>query len=122
MLVSGVRSSCEASATNSRWRFSAASRSARAASSERSISSSVLASSPTSSSTRGCGMWLEGSPVSAIVRAVAVSEAIGRIARRAIATPARLASRVAPSTPAAIRSQSRPTVESMCCSSRPYWT
>ena len=122
MLVSGVRSSCEASATNSRWRRRADSRSERAASSESSICSSVRASSPTSSSARGCGMWLEGSPVSAISRAVAVSEEIGRIARRAIATPARLASTVAPITPAAISSQSRPTVESMCCSSRPYWT
>ena len=41
MLVSGVRSSCEASATNSRCFFIAASRSARAASSERSICSRV---------------------------------------------------------------------------------
>ena len=67
-------------------------------------------------------MWLEGSPVSAIVRAVAVSEEIGRIARRAIATPAKLASSVAPSTPAAMNSQRRPMVESTCCSLRPYWT
>ncbi len=122
MLVSGVRSSCEASATKARCFFSAASRSARAASSERSICSSVRASSPTSSSTRGSGMWPEGSPVSAILRAVAVSEEIGRIARRAIARPARLASRVAPRTPAAISTQRRSTVESMCCSLRPYWT
>ena len=53
MLVSGVRSSCEASATNSRCFFIAASRSARAASSERSICSRVRASSPTSSSAFG---------------------------------------------------------------------
>ena len=39
MLVSGVRSSCEASATNSRWRRRADSRSERAASSESSICS-----------------------------------------------------------------------------------
>ena len=43
----------------------------------------------------------------AIFRAVAVSDAIGRIARPAIARPARLASRVPPSTPAAMKSQSR---------------
>ncbi len=54
----------------------------RAASRERSICSSVRASSPTSSSIFGSGMWREGSPVSAISRAVAVSEEIGRIARR----------------------------------------
>ena len=81
MLVSGVRSSWEASATNSRCFFIAASRSARAASSERSICSSVRASSPTSSSIFGSGMWREGSPVSAISRALAVSEETGRIAR-----------------------------------------
>ena len=54
-LVSGVRSSCEASATNSRCFFIAASRSVRAASSERSICSSVRASSPTSSLDLGVG-------------------------------------------------------------------
>ena len=54
--VSGVRSSCEASATNSRWRASAASVSARASSSACSISSSVVASSATSSSASGRGM------------------------------------------------------------------
>ena len=60
MLVSGVRSSCEASATNSRCFCIAASRSVRAASSERSICSRVRASSPTSSSTSGSGMLLRG--------------------------------------------------------------
>ncbi len=49
-LVSGVRSSCEASATKRRWRASIASVSPRAASSSRSIPSSVRASSATSSS------------------------------------------------------------------------
>ncbi len=122
MLVSGVRSSCEASATNSRCFRIAASRSERAASSERSISSRVSASSPTSSSVLGTGMLREGSPVSLISRAVAVSEEIGRIARPAIASPARAARRVAPRTPAAMKSQRRSIVESMWCSSRPYWT
>ena len=120
-LVSGVRSSCEASATNSRCFFIAASRSARAASRERSICSRVRASSPTSSDTCGSGMWLEGSPVSAICRAVAVRAEIGRIARAAIATPARIASRVPPRMPAAMKSQSRSTVESRWVMLRPYW-
>ena len=55
-LVSGVRSSCEASATNWRWRASIASVSPRAASSSRSIPSSVRASSATSSSASGWGI------------------------------------------------------------------
>ncbi len=67
-------------------------------------------------------MLREGSRVSAISRAVAVSEAIGRIARLAIASPERLASRVPPSTPAAISNQSRLIVESTCSSLRAYWT
>ena len=61
--VSGVRSSCEASATNSRWRTSAASVSARASSSACSIESSVVASSATSSSASGRGMRRAGSRV-----------------------------------------------------------
>jgi len=52
---SGVRSSCEASATNCRWRASIVSVSLRAASSSRSIPSSVRASSATSSSAADCG-------------------------------------------------------------------
>ena len=60
--------------------------------------------------------------MSAIWRAVAVSEEIGRIARPAIASPARLASRVPPRTPAAMKSQSRSTVESTWAMLRPYWT
>ena len=67
-------------------------------------------------------MWREGSPVSAISRALAVSEEIGRIARPAIARPARLASRVPPKMPAAMNSQSRSIVESTCARLRPYWT
>ena len=85
MLVSGVRSSCEASATNSRCACIICSVSERAASSSRSICSSVRASSPTSSSVSGSGMRCEGSRVVAISRAVAVSAAIGRIARPATA-------------------------------------
>ena len=54
-LVSGVRSSWEASATKRRWRASIASVSPRAASSSRSIPSSVRASSATSSSACGLG-------------------------------------------------------------------
>ena len=69
-LVSGVRSSCEASATNWRWRASIASVSPRAASSSRSMPSSVRASSATSSSAsrlRAC--CATGSRVRAISRA-----------------------------------------------------
>ena len=72
-LVSGVRSSCEASATNWRWRASIASVSSRAASSSRSMPSSVRASSATSSSAGGWGMPREGSRVRAISAAVEVS-------------------------------------------------
>ena len=60
--------------------------------------------------------------MAAISRAVAVSEAIGRIARPAIATPARLASRVPPRMPATISSQIRSIVESTWARLRPYWT
>ena len=107
-LVSGVRSSCEASATNSRWRSNARSRSARASSSASSIPSIVRASSPTSSSAAGTGIRREGSRVAVISRARAVRRAIGRIARSATASPASSASTVPPSTPAARKSQSRP--------------
>ena len=121
-LVNGVRSSCEASATNSRCLRIACSRSSRAESSERSICSSVRASSPTSSSALGSGIRREGSRVAAISRAVAVSETIGRIARSAIARPARLASSVPPSTPAAMNSHSRSIVDSTSSRLRAYWT
>ena len=87
-LVSGVRSSCEASATKRRWRASIVSVSPRAASSSRSMPSSVRASSATSSSASGWGMRREGSRVRAISAAAAVRSAIGAIARRAIAMPA----------------------------------
>ena len=56
------------------------------------------------------------------LRLMVSPEAIGRIARLAIASPARLASRVPPSTPAAMNSQSFSIVDSMCCSLRPYCT
>ena len=99
MLVSGVRSSCEASATNSRWRVSAASVSVRAASSSPSMSSSVCARSETSSFAVGFGSATCGSRVRATSRAVRVRSAIGRIARRATASPARNASPVPPRMP-----------------------
>ncbi len=65
MLVSGVRSSCEASATNSRWRASDDSVSPRAALSSRSISSSVWARSATSSLASEAGSLTSGSRVRA---------------------------------------------------------
>ena len=88
-LVSGVRSSCEASATNWRWRASIASVSPRAASSSRSIPSQrarqlgdLVVGLAAGARSR------EGSRVRAISAAVEVSSAIGAIARRAIAIPA----------------------------------
>ena len=75
VLVSGVRSSCEASATKSRWACIACSRSVRAASSARSIWSSVAASSPTSSSVTGRGhAAARGRGSTAISRAAPVSD------------------------------------------------
>ena len=70
MLVSGVRSSCEASAMNSRCAWTTCSVSEREASSSRSIWSSVRASSPISSSRSGSGIRCDGSRVEAISRAV----------------------------------------------------
>ena len=67
-------------------------------------------------------MCREGSRVSVIFLALAVSAAIGRIARLAIATPARLASSVPPRIPATISSQIRSIVSSTCAVLRPYWT
>ena len=112
-LVSGVRSSCEASATNWRWRASVDSVSPRAASSSRSMPSSVRASSATSSSACGWGTPREGSRVRAISAAVEVSSAIGAIARRAIAIPASSASRCPRARPSSRNSSTRLTVASV---------
>ena len=98
-LVSGVRSSCEASATNSRWRSIAASRSARAASSERSISSRVRASSAISSSASGWGMCGTGRGCARSRGRRRSARRSARIARLATSSPASSASRVPPSTP-----------------------
>ena len=122
VLVSGVRSSCEASATKSRWACIACSRSVRASSSARSIWSSVAASSPTSSSATGRGTRREGSRVAAISRAAPVRAAIGRIARRATTNPATAASTVPTSTPVARKSHMRSIVESRSLRLRAYWT
>ncbi len=120
-LVSGVRSSCDASATKRRWRASIASVSPRAASSSRSIPSSVRASSPTSSSACGWGTLREGSRVRAICSAVAVSSAIGAIARRAIATPASSAKAAPANTPSSRNSSTRAIVAFVSATERPYW-
>ena len=98
--VSGVRSSCEASATNSRWRASVASVSARASSSAcehrlqraRQLGDLVLG-------LRARDRARAGSRVRSISRAASVSSAIGAIARRAVARPASSASAAPPSTP-----------------------
>ena len=69
MLVSGVRSSCEASATNSRWRAGRPRSPTRAAPSSPSMSSSVWARSATSSLAEGLGRVVAGSRVRATSRA-----------------------------------------------------
>ena len=69
MLVSGVRSSCEASATNWRWRASALSVSVCASASSPSMSSSVRDRSAISSSARNRGRSTSGSRVFATRRA-----------------------------------------------------
>ena len=120
MLVSGVRSSCEASATKSRCAWIIASVSERAASSSRSICSSVRASSATSSSDSGIGIRRDGSRVVAISRAAVVSEEMGRIARPATASPASAASTVPPTTPIPRKSQSLLRVASSGSRSRAY--
>ena len=99
-LVSGVRSSWEASATNSRWRSNACSRAERSESRASSIPSIVRASSPTSSSADWTGIRREGSRVAVMSRARAVRLAIGFIARSATASPANSASSVPTATPA----------------------
>ena len=58
----------------------------------------------------------------AISRALAVSVETGRIARPAIAIPARAASRVPPSTPPPRNSHSRLMVASRLSVLRAYWT
>ena len=122
MLVSGVRSSCEASATKSRWRSSAASLSPRAAESSRSMSSSVWARSETSSLACGLGSVTSGSRVLATSRAARVSPAIGRIARRATNSPPAKASNVPPPTPKARKTRTLFTVRSTLPSGLAYWT
>ena len=107
-----MRSSCEASATNSRWRASVASVSPRAASSACSMLSSVSASSETSSSDSGCGIVSEGSRVRAIARAASVSRVIGAMARVAVARPASSASAAPPSTPSPRKTRTRFAVAS----------
>ena len=121
MLVKGVRSSWEASATNSRCRLMVLSVFVRAASSSRSISSSVRASSATSSSLSGSGIRFEGSRVVAISLAAAVRAEIGRMARLATAIPA-IPDRIVPiATPMARKSHSLPIVASTDDSGRAYW-
>ena len=117
-----MRSSCEASATNSRWRASAASVSVRDSSSACSIDSSVVASSATSSSASGRGIVRPALRVRSISRAAAVSSAIGSIARRAVASPASRASAAPPSTPSPRNSFTRLAVDATSEIRRPYWT
>ena len=72
---------------------------ARASSSAWSMPSSVRASSATSSSASGWGIRRLGSRVRSISRAAEVSSAMGRMARRATASPASRARSVPPATP-----------------------
>ena len=120
-LVSGVRSSCEASATNARWRTSIASVSPRAWSSDLSMPSRVRASSATSSSAAGWGTRRLGSRVRSISRATDVSWAMGLIARREMARPARRASPAPPRIPSARKNRTLSIVCSMSDSGRAYW-
>ena len=121
--VSGVRSSCEASATNSRWRASVASVSrARLVERVRASPRACAASSATSSSASGRGMRSDGSRVRSISRAASVSSAIGSIARRAVARPASSASAAPPSTPRPRNSFTRLAVACTSESRRAYWT
>ena len=122
MLVSGVRSSCDASATNFRCRASVASVSPRAALSSPSMSSKVCARSETSSLARDFGSVMSGSRVRATSRAARVSPAIGRIARFATSRPPRKASSVPPRTPRPRKSRTRFTVFWMLRSGFAYWT
>ena len=119
--VSGVRSSCEASATKRRWRASVASVSAWASSSECNIPCSVRASSATSSSASGWGIAALESCVRAISAAVEVSVAIGCIARRAIAAPASSARPLPASVPSTSSSSTRAIVGCTPESGRAYW-
>ena len=106
-LVSGVRSSCEASATNSRWRTSVASVSSRAPSSARSISSSVRASSaprrrPPAGARGGWGRASRRSPrPSPSARRSAPSPVARSPARPSSASP------LPPSTPSSRNSRTR---------------
>ena len=92
----------------------------RASASERSIPSSVSASSATSSSASGLGTWRRASRVSAISLDAAVSAVIGAIAPRAIITPANSARAVPPSTPKIRNSCTRERVSLGSDKGRPY--
>ena len=117
-----MRSSCEASATNSRWRASAPSVSARASPSEASMASSVWASSATSSSASVAGIFSVGSRDCSIRRAAAVSSVIGSMARRATARPASRASRAPPRTPKARKTLTRLAVSWTSEIGFAYWS
>ena len=117
-----MRSSCEASATNWRWRASVASVSPRASLSAKSMLSIVIASSDTSSLDSGCGIVSDGSRVRVIARAVSVSRVIGAIARVAVASPASSASAAPPSTPRPRNSRTRSCRASTSEIRRAYWT
>ena len=105
-LVSGVRSSCEASATNSRC-FCIARRARPRRSSAR--EHLVQGAGQLADLVLDCRLR---HPPGGVARrrdlaGGAVNDAIGRIARLAIASPASVASRVPPSTPASMNSQRR---------------
>ena len=122
MLVSGVRSSWLASATNCRWRSSIAWVSTREAVSARSISSRVRPSSATSSSVSGTGTEADGSRVLEIERAAAVRRVIGASDRRARKSPPKSASAVPARTPPTRKIRTRRTVASTSDARRAYCT
>ena len=124
MLVRGVRSSCEASATNSRCalhhllRLASGRRRAR-----RSIWSRCGPARRPRRRCSGCGdRAARGRGSSAISRAVAVSAAIGRIARLGDREAGECREQGAAETPATRKSQSRLMVSSTDSSARAYWT
>ena len=121
-LVSGVRSSCEASATNSRWRCSAL-LGLRARRVER-VEHAVERARELGDLVVGLvvGMRRAGSRVRSILRAVAVSAAIGAIARVATTGPASSARPAPLSTPMMRNRRTRLTVASTSASGRAYWT
>ena len=122
MLVSGVRSSCEASATNSTLAVERGLRLAARLVERGEHLASVRARSATSSSAAGIGSRMAGSRVRAIFFAERGQRATGLIARRASASPASSASAVPAITPKKRKPRTCATVCSTCDIGFAYWS